>query len=238
MTVVIGVDPHKRSHTAVAVDANEVELDRVEVRASVAQVEQLLVWAARFGVCTWAIESAAWATARSSTGLCRPTSASAVEAGLARLKPVQTWSSARFRLVVHSRARPRRRRLPSRGADRGPRTTGLPNKPTSRTDCALWRDIASRAAIVRGASDRSKFRSRSGSMCTLPGIPVCGSASKAGARESARDCRVPRGAHPDRDVLAHVGSTRSRAYSLIDALGPCSQNATHSPDSHHNLTAP
>ena len=58
MAVMIGVDPHKRSHTAVAVDADEVELDRVEVCTSATQVEALLAWAARFGARTWAVESA------------------------------------------------------------------------------------------------------------------------------------------------------------------------------------
>ena len=58
MAVMIGVDPHKRSHTAVAIDAGEVELAAVEVRASQAQVAQLLAWAARFEVRTWAVEGA------------------------------------------------------------------------------------------------------------------------------------------------------------------------------------
>ena len=34
MTVMIGVDPHKRSHTAVAIDRDDVELAAIEVRAS------------------------------------------------------------------------------------------------------------------------------------------------------------------------------------------------------------
>jgi transposase len=58
MAVMIGVDPHKRSHTAVAIDAGEVELAAIEVRASQAQVAQLLAWAARFEVRTWAVEGA------------------------------------------------------------------------------------------------------------------------------------------------------------------------------------
>ena len=58
MTVVIGVDPHKGSHTAVAIDDDEAELALVKVRASRRQVEQLLEWAAPFSKRTWAIESA------------------------------------------------------------------------------------------------------------------------------------------------------------------------------------
>lgn len=37
LKVVIGVDPHKGSHTAVAVDNHETELSRMRVRASGAQ---------------------------------------------------------------------------------------------------------------------------------------------------------------------------------------------------------
>jgi len=58
MAVMIGVDPHKRSHTAVVIDGDDVELGRIEVRASGGQVDELLVWAARFGDHIWAIESA------------------------------------------------------------------------------------------------------------------------------------------------------------------------------------
>jgi transposase len=42
--VMIGVDPHKGSHTAVAIDAAEVPLAELRVRASAAQAGQLLEW--------------------------------------------------------------------------------------------------------------------------------------------------------------------------------------------------
>ncbi len=58
MGVMIGVDPHKRSHTAVAIGCDEAELDEMKVRASHAQVAELLEWASRFEDRTWAIESA------------------------------------------------------------------------------------------------------------------------------------------------------------------------------------
>ena len=58
MAVMIGVDPHKRWHTAVAIDRDEVELTRVRVRASRQQVDELLKWAARFEDRTWVVESA------------------------------------------------------------------------------------------------------------------------------------------------------------------------------------
>jgi transposase len=58
MEVMIGVDPHKASHTAVAVGSNEDELASKKVRATRNQVAQLLAWAEPFPTRTWAIESA------------------------------------------------------------------------------------------------------------------------------------------------------------------------------------
>ena len=58
MQVIIGIDPHKATHTAVAVDGSEDELARLKVRATRAQVEKLLTWAAPFPSRTWAIEGA------------------------------------------------------------------------------------------------------------------------------------------------------------------------------------
>jgi len=58
MQVIIGVDPHKASHTAVAISDRENELARKKVRATRLQVDQLLSWAEPFPTRTWAIESA------------------------------------------------------------------------------------------------------------------------------------------------------------------------------------
>ena len=58
MHVIIGVDPHKASHTAVAVSDREDELAMKKVRATRNQVEQLLAWAEPFATRTWAIEGA------------------------------------------------------------------------------------------------------------------------------------------------------------------------------------
>ena len=58
MTVIIGVDPHKASHTAVAISDDECELASVKVRSTRRQVPQLLAWAEPLGARTWAIESA------------------------------------------------------------------------------------------------------------------------------------------------------------------------------------
>ena len=45
MTVMIGVDPHKGSHTAVAVDTSERSLAELRVRSGPKQLERLLKWA-------------------------------------------------------------------------------------------------------------------------------------------------------------------------------------------------
>jgi len=58
MTVMIGVDPHKRSHTAVAIGDDEVAVATIEVRAGGGQLDELTRWSARFGEHVWAIESA------------------------------------------------------------------------------------------------------------------------------------------------------------------------------------
>ena len=45
VAVMIGIDPHKASHTAVAIDPAEVPLGQLRVRASAVQAERLLGWA-------------------------------------------------------------------------------------------------------------------------------------------------------------------------------------------------
>jgi Transposase len=54
----IGVDPHKGSHTAIAVGGDEAQLAKVRGRSSRHQLDQLLKWAVPFEQRTWAIESA------------------------------------------------------------------------------------------------------------------------------------------------------------------------------------
>ena len=58
MTVIIGVDPHKQSHTAVAIRGDEREVASVTVQATPQQTVKLLAWAKPFEERTWAIESA------------------------------------------------------------------------------------------------------------------------------------------------------------------------------------
>ena len=56
--VMIGIDPHKASHTAVAISAAGEELGELRVRACAGQAEQLLGWAAAWPQRTWAVEGA------------------------------------------------------------------------------------------------------------------------------------------------------------------------------------
>jgi transposase len=56
--VMIGVDPHKGSHTAVAIGSAEEPLGELRVRASAAQAGQLVAWATDWPERTWAVEGA------------------------------------------------------------------------------------------------------------------------------------------------------------------------------------
>src|SRR4051794_22293836 len=91
MTVMIGVDPHKGSHTAVAVDASERSLAELRVRSGPKQLERLLGWASQFPARTWAIENA--------TGLGYLLAQQLVAAG-ERVLDVQPKLAARVRLLA------------------------------------------------------------------------------------------------------------------------------------------
>jgi transposase len=54
----IGIDPHKATHTAVAVDDDENVIDEFTLEASNDQVERLTGWASGFVKREWAVESA------------------------------------------------------------------------------------------------------------------------------------------------------------------------------------
>jgi transposase len=57
--VMIGVDPHKGSHTAVVISPAEEPLGEIKVRASAGQAGKLIGWAAAWPERTWAVEGAA-----------------------------------------------------------------------------------------------------------------------------------------------------------------------------------
>ena len=89
--VMIGVDPHKGSHTAVAVSAGEVLLGQVRVRSSAAQAGRLLAWAESWPERTWAVEGAG--------GLGHLLAQELVAAG-ERVLDVQPKLAARVRLLA------------------------------------------------------------------------------------------------------------------------------------------
>ena len=95
MTVVIGVDPHKRTHTAVVIDHDEVPLATLQVRAGRTQLEELLAWSASFDKRVWAIESA--------NGLGYLLGQQLVGAG-ERVLDVPATLSARVRVLATSRS--------------------------------------------------------------------------------------------------------------------------------------
>jgi transposase len=91
MAVMIGVDPHKGSHTAVALGVGEALLGQVRVRASAAQAERLLTWAEAWPERTWAVEGAG--------GLGHLLAQELVAAG-ERVLDVQPKLAARVRLLA------------------------------------------------------------------------------------------------------------------------------------------
>jgi transposase len=96
MTVIIGVDPHKATHTAVAIDRDERPLARTRLVADRAQVPRLLAWAEPLGTeRTWAVESA--------EGLGKLLAQQLVEAG-EQVIDVPPTLSARVRLLGSTKA--------------------------------------------------------------------------------------------------------------------------------------
>ena len=91
MTVMIGVDPHKGSHTAVAVDNGERSLAELRVRSGPRQLDRLLKWAERFAERTWAVEN--------TTGLGYLLAQQLVAAG-ERVLDLQPKLAARVRLLA------------------------------------------------------------------------------------------------------------------------------------------
>ena len=88
--VMIGVDPHKATHTAVVIGPAEEPLGEVRVRASAGQAEKLVAWAADWPERTWAVEGAA--------GLGRLLAQQLVAAG-ERVLDVQPKLASRVRLL-------------------------------------------------------------------------------------------------------------------------------------------
>jgi transposase len=90
MAVMIGIDPHKGSHTAVAVGAAEEPLGTLRIRACPDQAGKLVTWAQAWPERTWAVEGA--------TGLGHLLAQQLVAAG-ERVLDVQPKLAARVRLL-------------------------------------------------------------------------------------------------------------------------------------------
>ena len=58
MAVTIGIDPHKGSHTAVALDEHEAALGQLRVRSGPDQLATPFEWAKAWPERTWAVENA------------------------------------------------------------------------------------------------------------------------------------------------------------------------------------
>jgi transposase len=89
--VMIGAGPHKGSHTAVAIGAAEEPLGELRVRASAAQAQRLVSWAAGWPERIWAVERAG--------GLGHLLAQQLVSAG-ERVLDVQPKLGARVRLLA------------------------------------------------------------------------------------------------------------------------------------------
>ena len=103
MAVMIGVDPHKASHTAVAIGPAEEPLGKLRVEAPEGQAAGLPGWASEWPDRTWAVEGAG--------GLGRLLAQQLLAAG-ERVLDVQPTLAARVRLLEgreHRQERPERR---------------------------------------------------------------------------------------------------------------------------------
>jgi len=56
--MMIGIDPHKGSHTAVVIDSGEVVISEIRVKTSADQIGELREWASTYPDRVWAVESA------------------------------------------------------------------------------------------------------------------------------------------------------------------------------------
>ncbi|MFZ0230899.1 MAG: transposase, partial [Mycobacterium sp.] len=84
--IVIGIDPHKTTHTGTALDpATNSDVGSLRIEASLAEYQRLILWAKPWPERTWAIENAdglghhlaLWLLARGEVVLDIPTTATA-----------------------------------------------------------------------------------------------------------------------------------------------------------------
>ena len=131
--VMIGIDPHKGSHTAVVIDRDERVVDEIRVRTSKAQTAQLYEWASGYPDRVWAVESA--------RGLGYLVSQQLVAAG-ERVVDVPAMMASRVRLL--NQASPKRPTRTMLGRWRSPLCVTLDwrwSAPTTMPECwVCWRN--------------------------------------------------------------------------------------------------
>ena len=195
MNVMIGIDPHKASHTAAAIDPAESDLGQLRVRAAAGQVERLLAWAEAWPERTWAVENAG---------------------GLGYLLAQQLFAAGEQVLDVPPKLAARVRLLAT-----GDINKNDPNDARSVAIAAL-RSPAVKPVVVEDHQAVMKVwakRHRDLGRCRHPaGVPPARGALRAGARR--RDLqRTQRG--QGEKVLAGIEARRSRGvarYQLAEAF--------------------
>src|SRR3954470_5819006 len=186
MSVTIGIDPHKSTHTAVAVDRDEHQIARLTLAADRHQTDRLLAWAEPLAAeRVWAIESAA--------GLGRLLAQQLVSAG-EHVVDVPPTLAARVRLLGSSKASKNDRNDALSTAIAGLRHCGLrdvhredhsavlrllvdrhDNLTAARTQAACRLHALLRELIAGGAPKRIKAQRAAALLRTVrPNDPVTG----------------------------------------------------------------
>ena len=231
--VVIGVDPHKSSHTASALDAHTHQPgDRLRIEASFAEYRRLLSWRKQFTERRWAVENAArlgrhlaqWVTARGEIVVDVHSTATArvreLSRGGRRKTDVLDAAAAASVAALHGDASP----VTADGASTvakmlDERRTNLTQQRTRSINQlhALLRELLTGGAPTDLTADR-----RAASM--LAGIRPCSAAERA-RKQTARDL-VADVRRPDTQLQANktrmteVVAESDTSLTAIDGAGP------------------
>jgi transposase len=228
MPVMIGVDPHKASHTAAALDEHGQLLDRQHVPATLDGYQRLHQWAARWPQRCWAVEGA--------HGIGRALAQRLVGDG-EQVLDVPAKLAARVR-VLSGRPRPQER--PTRrglGGGRCPQcSTATPGRPGGSGGGVAPADQATRGPGGRPHLDhqpatpaadgpgprRSETQPHRQARCR-PARPGCSNQRPGGhplaAGDRARGRRAPTGAADRHRRGAHQGRVAQANTSLLQLFG-------------------
>ena len=220
--VMIGVDPHKASHTAVAINAAEEPLGQVRVRASAVQAERLLGWARAWPERAWAVEGAG--------GLGHLLAQQLLSAG-ERVLDVPPKLAARVRLLATGNVNKN-----DPGDARSVAVAALRSAQVREA----WRDDHAAVLKVWSKRYRDLGRARTQVACRLHqvlcelvpgGVPgeitagragqVLASITPAGAVQAARWELAAELTEDLRGVDARIRETRKKAAAAVRAAGTC-----------------